>query len=220
MATNCPENWQCPPCKSHAEKHTESMHGGNPFPPLASHNPAGIFTGQCTSLQVIYITICHFLRVCGQSIIQVACCAGMAPLEAKTSKSWITSVCRWGFSLALALSIPYTTRLDYSVQQAWDHIRKMNIVKHDSFEPGLVMACFAIYMFAFYALDTYFPACKKWRIQKHSDDMRHWTYEGARYAVNTILSGKSGFKLVDLQTHTFLLRMLFCMSIYVPGVVR
>jgi hypothetical protein len=59
-----------------------------------------------------------------------------------------------------------------------NYIAVRRVFKHDSFEPLLVLASFALWHLLFYTLDTvFFEALKKWRIQS-SADMRHWKVEG------------------------------------------
>lgn len=92
--------------------------------------------------------------------------------------SCVTWSCRLiGATSALA----YCTsrhQLDIGLQHIWDVLRYSKLVRHDSFEPLLVVVSFALWHLGFYLLDTLCPAgLKPWRIQS-SQDQSHWRRDG------------------------------------------
>jgi hypothetical protein len=61
----------------------------------------------------------------------------------------------------------------------------MQVFQHDSFEPGLVVVSFSLALSAFYLTDTVLsrtralgPVLRGWRVERGSEDMRPWAYEG------------------------------------------
>mmetsp|Transcript_7918 Transcript_7918/g.23862 ORF Transcript_7918/g.23862 Transcript_7918/m.23862 type:complete len:290 (+) Transcript_7918:1403-2272(+) len=93
-----------------------------------------------------------------------------------------THACR-GAAVALAAWVGLQpARADAAVQRAWDVMRSSAWVRHETFEPTLVVAVFALSIGLFFLLDVPLKRLTSaWRAPIcASDDMRAWRWEGGQ----------------------------------------
>mmetsp|Transcript_33643 Transcript_33643/g.56528 ORF Transcript_33643/g.56528 Transcript_33643/m.56528 type:complete len:289 (-) Transcript_33643:350-1216(-) len=98
---------------------------------------------------------------------------GIMPLSA-------VSASRLAFVSTLTLAVLYTDQLDAFISSVYAYLKSCWWFRHDTFEPALSLACFAVYLPLWYCADCVAPLSaylKSYRIQ-NSEDMSHWKPQG------------------------------------------
>ena len=90
----------------------------------------------------------------------------------------VTTICRCSVLSVVAAGLAWKSAVTVILQNSWDIMRCTQVVKHDSFEPLLVVVSFAAWHLLFYLLDScVLFEISTWRIQS-SEEMTHWKVEG------------------------------------------
>lgn len=90
----------------------------------------------------------------------------------------VTACCRGTALFTAVACCVFKSQVDAYLQRLWATLRTSSIVKHDSFEPAVVVIAFAAWHLLYFCLDScFFDQLKPWRIQ-FSDDRKHWAIQG------------------------------------------